>query len=69
MNKRAVVRADCVIKVHSDIVDAYRNKSHHRSEPDGGAGGALRYAKPFVKVARSAKGSQGDKFRVDRQLI
>ena len=60
-----VVRADCIVKVHSDILKAGRNEFHDRNEPGRGAGGALGYTEPFVESVGCAEGSQGDNIRVD----
>ena len=52
-------------KIHSDIIKTGRNEAHHRSEPGGGAGGALGHTEPFVESVGRAEGSQGDSIRVD----
>ena len=31
-----VVRADCIVEIHSDIIKAGRNESHERNEPGRG---------------------------------
>ena len=65
MVNRTVVRADCIVKVHSEIIKAGRNESHGRNEPSRGAGGALGHTEPFVESVGCAEGSQGDSIRVD----
>ena len=35
-----VVRADCIVKIHADVIEAGRNESHDRNKPGRGAGGA-----------------------------
>ena len=60
-----VVRADCIVKIHADVIEAGRNESHDRNEPGRGAGCALGHAKPFVESVGGAEGSQGDSIRVD----
>ena len=49
MSDRGIVQSDCIIEVHSDIIEAARDESHDGDEPGGGAGSALRHAKPFIK--------------------
>ena len=63
--KGTVVRADCIVKIHADIIKAGRNESHDRNEPGGGAGGTLGHTEPFVESVGRAEGSQGDSIRVD----
>ena len=63
--KGAVVRADCIVKIHADIIKAGRNESHDRNEPGGGAGGTLGHTEPFIEPVGGAEGSQGDSIRVD----
>ena len=60
-----VARADCIVKIHADIIKAGRNESHDRNEPGGGVGGALGHTEPFAESVGRAKGSQGDIIRVD----
>ena len=57
--KGAVVRADCIVKIHADIIKAGRNESHDRNEPGGGADGTMGHTKPFVESVGRAEGSQG----------
>ena len=60
-----VVRADYIVKLHSDIINAGRKESHDRNEPGRGAGGALGHTDPFVESVGCAEGSQADSIRVD----
>ena len=60
-----VVRADCIVKIHSDTIKTGRNESHDRNESGRGAGGALRHTDPFVESVGRAESSQGDSVRVD----
>ena len=60
-----VVRADCIVKLHSDIINGGRNESHDRNEPGRGAGGALGHTDPFVESVGCAEGSQEDSIWVD----
>ena len=64
MNGTAV-RADCIVKVHADVIEAGRNESHDQNEPGRGAGGALGQTEPFIESVGGAEGSQGDSIRVD----
>ena len=59
------VRADCIVKIHADIIKAGRNESHDRNEPGGGAGGTLGHTESFIESVGRAEGSQGDIIRVD----
>ena len=65
MMNGTVVRADCIVSIHADIVKAGRNESFDRNEPDGDAGGALGHTEPFVESVGRAQGSQVDSIRVD----
>ena len=65
MIKGAVVRADRIVKIHTDIIKAGRNESHDRNEPGGAAGSTLGHAEPFIDAVGRAEGSQGDSVRVD----
>ena len=60
-----VVRADCIVKTHADVIEAGRNESHNRNEPGRGAGGALGHTEPFIESVEGAESSQGDSIRVD----
>ena len=60
-----VVRADCIVKIHEDVIEAGRNESHDRNEPGRGAGGTLGYTEPFIESVEGAEDSQGDSIRVD----
>ena len=62
--KGTVVRADCTVKIHTDIIKAGRNESHDRNEPGGGAGGTLGHTEPFVESVGRAEGSQGGSIMV-----
>ena len=64
--KGTVVRADCIVKIHTDIIKAGRNESHDQNEASAGAGGTLGQTEPFVESVGCAEGSQGDSIRVDR---
>ena len=63
--KGTVIRADCIVKIHADIIKAGRNESHDRNEPGGGASGTLGHTEPFIESIGRAEGSQGDSIRVD----
>ena len=63
--KGTVVRADCIIKIHVDIIKAGRNESYDRNEPGGGAGGTLGHTEPFIESVGHAEGGQGDSIRAD----
>ena len=63
--KGTSVRADCIVKVHPEIIKAGRNESNDPNEPAGGAGGTLGHTEPFVESVGRAEGSQGDSIRVD----
>ena len=60
-----VVRADCIVKIHADVIEAGRDEFHDRNEPGKGAGGALGHVEPFRESVGRAEGSQGDSIRVD----
>ena len=60
-----VVRADCIVKIHADVIEVGRNESHDRKERGRGAGGALGHTEPFIESVGGAEGSQGDSIRVD----
>ena len=66
--KGAVVRADCIVEIHADVMQAGRNESHDRNEPGGGAGGTLGHTEPFVESVGGAGGSQSNSTRVDCSL-
>ena len=57
--KGAVVRADCIVKIHAYIIKAGRNESHDRNEPGGGAGGTLGHTKPFIEPVGGAEAVRG----------
>ena len=59
------VRADCIVKIHADVIEAGRDESHDRDEPGRGADGALGHTEPFIESVGDAEGSQGDSIRVD----
>ena len=65
MMEGTVVRADCVVKIHANVIKTGREESHDRDEPSRSAGCALGHAEPFKESIGSAKGSQGDSIRVD----
>ena len=60
-----VVRADCIVEIHADIIKAGRNESHDGNEPGGGAGGTLGHAEPFIEAVGRAEGSQRDSVQGD----
>ena len=60
-----VIRADCIVKIHADIIEAGRSESHDRNEPGGSAGCALGHTEPLVESVGGAEGSQGDSIRMD----
>ena len=60
-----VVRVDCIVKIHTDVIEAGRNESRDRNEPGRGAGGALGNTEPFIESVEGAEDSQGDSIRVD----
>ena len=60
-----VVRADCIVKIHADVIEAGRNESQDRNEPRRDAGGALRHTEPFIESVGGAEGSRADSFCVD----
>ena len=66
--EKTVVRADCIVKIHADIIKAGRNESHDRNEPGGGIGGTLGHTKPLVEPVGGTEGSQGNSIRMDCQL-
>ena len=66
--KGAVVRADCIVKIHADIIKAGCNESHDRNEPGEGAGGTLGHTEPFIEAVGRTEGSQGYSVRVDSLL-
>ena len=61
----AVVRADCIVKIHADIIKAGRKESHDRNEPGRSAGGALGHTELFIESVGGAEGNQGESIRVD----
>ena len=63
MSDGGVVRSDSIVKVHSDVVEAIRNELYDGDKPGGGAGSALRHAKPVIESAGCAEGGQGDSVR------
>ena len=63
--KGTVVRADCIVKIHADIIKAGRNESHDRNKPGEGTGSTLGHTKPFVEPVGGAEGSQGNSIRMD----
>ena len=60
-----VVRADCIVKIHADVIEAGRNEFYDQNEPGRGAGGALGYTEPFTESVGGAEGSQEDSIRVE----
>ena len=60
-----VVRADCIVIIHVDVIEAGLDESHDRNEPGRGAGGALGHTEPCIESVGGAEGSQGDSIRVD----
>ena len=60
-----VVRADYIVKIHADVIEAGRNESHDRNEPGRGTGGALGHTESFIESVGGAEGSQWDSIRVD----
>ena len=66
MMEGIVVRADCVVKIHANVIKTGRDESHGRDEPRRSAGCALEHAEPFIESVGGAKGSQGDSIRMDR---
>ena len=65
MMEWTVVRADCVVKIHANVIKTGRDESHDRDEPSRSAGCALGHAEPFIESVGGAKGSQGDSIRMD----
>ena len=63
--KGTVVRADCIVKIHADIIKSGRNGSHDGNKPGGGADGTLGHTEPFVESVGGAEGSQGNSIRMD----
>ena len=68
MMERTVVRADCVVKIHSIVIKTGRDESHDQNEPSRSAGCALGHAEPFIESIEGAKASQRDSIRVDCYL-
>ena len=64
MRNGGVVRSDCIIEVHSDVIEVARDESHDRDKPGGSAGSALRHVLPFIESVGGAEGSQRDIIRV-----
>ena len=60
-----VVRADCIVKIHADVLKAGCNESHDRNEPGRGAGSALGHMESFRESVGGVEGSQGDSIGVD----
>ena len=65
MVNETVVRAECNVEIHSDIIKVGRNKSHDRNKTGRGADGALGHTEPFIESVGGAAGSQEDSIRVD----
>ena len=65
MSDRRIVQSDCIIEVHSDVIEAARDESHGGDEPGGGASGVLRHAEPFIDSVEDTEGSQRERIRVD----
>ena len=65
MIEGAVIRADGIVKIHTDIITTGRDEYHDLNEPGGGAGGTLGHAEPFIESVGRPEGSQGDSIRVD----
>ena len=63
--KGTVVRADCIVKIHADIIKVSCNESYDRNEPGGDACGTLGHTELFVESVGGAEGSQGDSTRMD----
>ena len=65
MMEGTVVRADCVAKIHENVIETGRDESHDRDEPSRSAGCAWGHAGPFIVSVGGAKGSQGNSIRMD----
>ena len=65
MMEWTVVRADCFVKIHANVIEAGRDESHDRDEPGRSPGCALGHAEPFIESVGGAKGSQGNSIRMD----
>lgn len=63
---RAVVQADCVTKIHLDILETDCNESHNQIDLGGSTGGALGSSKPFLESIRGTMGRQQDNIQVGR---
>ena len=64
MMEGIVVRADCVVKIHDNVIETGRNESHDQDESSRSAGCAWGHAEPFIESVGGAKGSQGDSIRM-----
>ena len=60
-----VVQYDCIIKIHSNVIEAGLYESYGGDKPGGDAGGALEHAEPFVASVRGEESSEGNSIRVD----
>ena len=65
MMEGTVVRADCVVKIHENVIETGRDESHDRDKLSRSAGCAWGHAEPFLESIGGEKGSQGDSIRVD----
>ena len=54
-----VVRADRIVKIHVDVIEAGRNESDDRNKPGRGAGGALGHTEPFTESVGVQKAVRG----------
>ena len=57
--------ADCVVKIHKNVIETGRDESHDRDERSRSAGCAWGHARLFIESVGGAKGSQGDSIRMD----
>ena len=65
MMEGTVVRADCVVKIHENVIETGRDEFHDQDEPSRSAGYAWGHAEPFIESVGGEKGSQGDSIRMD----
>ena len=65
MMEGTFVRADCVVKIHENVIETGRDESQDGSEPSRSAGCAWGHAGPFIEYVGGANGSQGDSIRMD----
>ena len=64
MMEGTIVRADCVVKIHGNVIETGRDESHDRDEPSRSAGCAWGHAEPFIESVGGAKCSRGDSIRM-----